>query len=696
MSTVPGSRTQRLAWPVAVASLMLVVIASAIGRIAGGKIGNDVGLAILTIIDVGALGSMGALIASRTGNLVGWVLLGIVLSYALYTVADTYAAVAVPRGLPLGGFAGTTGWPPFVALALFPAIFLLFPTGHLPSRRWRPIGLAYTVALLVLVAGYVVQPSTQKFGGVPVSNPLGIDAISGVVNVVLGSAGFVILICALASFVALVVRYRGSGAQERQQIRWLLYVGAIAALATVGAVVTGSITDSDPARWEHSWLKIVGTVCFYGFVASLMLGIPIACVIAILKYRLYELDRVVRRTAILAILAVAITGVYVAIVSLAGTLVHGNVAPLVAASVVAVVFQPLRDRTRRLADRLVYGDRATPYEVLASFTDRVGERYAADDVLPRMVQVLASATGAESASVWIRIGATLRVEATWPDAPRPRVLALPADQLPEFESEDAVEVRDKGEFLGAITVKMPPGDPMTPAKERLVQDLAAQAGLVLRNVQLIEELRESRRRIVTSQDERARKLERDIHDGAQQQLVALTVKLRLARQLANRDLGKAEEMLDQLQGDTTDALENLRDLARGIYPPLLADEGLMTALEAQARKAALAVTVEGGTIGRFGQDIEAAVYFSCLEALQNIAKYADASHAMGRLSGGDGALTFAVTDDGLGFDPSVTGYGTGLQGMADRLASLGGVLEVSSTPGSGTTVTGRLPVGVTA
>ena len=241
---------------------------------------------------------------------------------------------------------------------------------------------------------------------------------------------------------------------------------------------------------------------------------------------------------------------------------------------------------------------------------------------------------------------------------------------------------------------MPANDPLDPSRERLVRDLAGQAGLVLRNVRLIEELKASRQRLVAAQDEERRKLERNIHDGAQQQLVALAVKLKLLGTLASRDPDKAVDLAAQLQTEATDALENLRDLARGIYPPLLADKGLVAALEAQARKATIPTTVEGGGGGRFGQDVEAAVYFSCLEALQNVAKYAEASRATIALSNGAGSLSFTVTDDGAGFDASQASYGTGLQGIADRLAALGGTLDVRSEPGNGATIEGRLPVGV--
>jgi signal transduction histidine kinase len=275
------------------------------------------------------------------------------------------------------------------------------------------------------------------------------------------------------------------------------------------------------------------------------------------------------------------------------------------------------------------------------------------------------------------------------DAPSP--VRLSGDELPSLGADAAVEVRDRGELLGALAVSMPPNDPMSPSRERLVRDLAAQAGLVLRNVRLIEELRASRQRLVAAQDQERRRIERNIHDGAQQQLVALAVKLRLADALVGKDEPRAHAMLAELQDETNGALENLRDLARGIYPPLLADKGLVAALEGQARKSALPVSVDAGAVGRYSQDVEAAVYFCALEALQNVAKYAGASTARVRLHAANGTLGFDVEDDGRGFDPSAVS-GSGLTNMRDRLDALGGALEVRSSPGGGTTISGRIPV----
>jgi signal transduction histidine kinase len=238
---------------------------------------------------------------------------------------------------------------------------------------------------------------------------------------------------------------------------------------------------------------------------------------------------------------------------------------------------------------------------------------------------------------------------------------------------------------------MPPNDPLDPSRERLLSDLAAQAGLVLRNVRLIEELRASRQRLVAAQDQERRKIERNLHDGVQQQLVALNVQLGLLARVAGTDPTKAAELATSLQGRASDALEDLRDLARGIYPPLLADQGLSAALEAQARKAAVPTTVAADGIGRYPQDVESAVYFCCLEALNNVAKYANATAATIGLRRDAAHLRFEIRDDGVGFDTIAGANGTGLQGMADRLDAIGGTLTVISAPGAGTSIVGMVP-----
>jgi signal transduction histidine kinase len=240
-------------------------------------------------------------------------------------------------------------------------------------------------------------------------------------------------------------------------------------------------------------------------------------------------------------------------------------------------------------------------------------------------------------------------------------------------------------------------DPALQYNSGLVDSVCAAAGLSLDNERLAAELRArlvelqaSRARLVETADTARRRIERDLHDGAQQQLVALKISLGLARQLVTGP-PEAADLLAQTEHQAAGALEELRELARGIYPPLLADLGLPAALQAQARKAALPVTIEPSDVGRYPQQIEAAVYFCVLEALQNTAKYAQASAARVSLRHDAQSLAFTVEDDGTGFDTAATPMGTGLQGIADRLGALGGTIDITSTPGHGTRVTGRVP-----
>ena len=502
---------------------------------------------------------------------------------------------------------------------------------------------------------------------------------------------------AAATFLSLVVRYRAGGRLLRQQVKWL-------ALTAVGFTAGLSVALVGSAAGE-AWLN-TGANTAVQLLA--LLGVPAAMTIAILRHRLFDIDVIISRAVVYGLLSAAFTGVYVGIVLGIGTFVGhrgGPVLTIAAAVTIALLFQPLRRRTQLFANRVVYGKRATPYQALSDFTGDMAGQLDLTEAVDRMVSVLAGATGADRSEAWIRVGAELRQAAIWPHgSPPSAAIALLADGgLPPFDGAScAVAVQHGGELLGALSLTKPRNEPLSSTEDELLQHLASQAGLVLRNAALtaelqatIDELRASRRRLVEAQDAERRKIERNLHDGAQQQLVALMIQLGLLEESADdpvavRQLGPA------LKNGLRAALDDLRDLARGIYPPLLADQGLIPALQAQARKASVPVDIEADGIGRYPQDTEAAVYFCTLEALQNIAKYAGACRATVRLSCADGGIQFSIADDGAGFDTAGTRSGSGLQGMADRLAALGGVLDVRSQPGHGTTLSGRLPVLATA
>ena len=653
--------------------------------------GESIAEQVPFIVAFGMFGVIGALILSREpGNRIGGLLLYGSGATAASFVAGEVTTYLVHRGETEGvlvgilGLLSDAGW----IVGIIPVLLflpMLFPDGHLQSRRWWPLAaLCGGLIAFLLVAVVFGTPLLAGSSGPPrVENPLYISAIDQleIPDVVIGIGLLVALVGSVAS---LVVRFRRSNGDERQQIKWV----ALALILLVFSFVLSEVllqlgADSGFAD------SIVSGLAF--------LALPVSIGIAVLRYHLYELDVVVKKTLVAGAFALLVVAVYGAVVWLFGVTASGRESPgalFVIALLLGLAFRPVARFARRIADRIVYGRRATPYEVLTEFTERMGESYATEDVVTRMAEILGQATGAGSARVWLRVGSDLRPAASWPvDVEPAEVVEVSGDALPAIEGEDAVEVRDRGELLGALSVTLPPSDPMNPSKERLVRDLASQAGLVLRNVRLVEELRASQRRLVTAQDQERRRLERNIHDGAQQQLVALSVKTRLARDLTPRDPGKAAEMLTQIDAEIQKTLEDLRDLARGIYPPLLVDKGLGAALDAQARRSLVPTMVKADTIGRYPPELEAAVYFSCLEALQNVAKYADASSATVTLTQSNGHLTFEVADDGNGFDPEAVSSGTGLQGIADRLSALHGELTIRSEPGAGTRVRGRIEVG---
>ena len=676
------------------------------GRTAAGELFETVGPTDPFTIAASLVGLLwigtGFLIVSRRGtNLAGWIFelvgLGVVSLNAMLTFA--YVGVAVPGSVPAVGLWAIVDEYAIFSIALLPMLWLLFPDGKPPTPRWRVLVRVYFGALAVVAAVAVLMPGPLNNlvdFGIIYLNPVGQAWVADAGGIVMAIGMITVLGITVGSVFATRRRFQRAEGEERQRLRWLRFVISIAVVlflvGFLGSFVFGVILSEDTGTADD-WSGIL----FALLALTLALGLPAAYLVAIYRYGLWDLDLVIRKTLIVAVVGITLTAIGLGLLlivpvmtlGIGGTLDAGEVVPVVVGLALGLLFGPIRRRARRFADRVVYGRRATPYEVLSSFGDRLSETYSADDVLPRMAQVLAQATGADVAVVWLRIGGAIRPEARWPaDAVAPEPVTIDGDTLPA----PLVGVRHQGELLGALSVSMPANDPLDPARDQLVADLAAQAGLVLRNGRLIGELRASRQRLVAAQDEERRRLERNIHDGVQQQLVALSVQLRLAEQLVPTDPARSQTMLAALQDQTTGTLEDLRDLARGIYPPLLADRGLTSALEAQARKAALPTTVVAEAVGRYPREVESTVYFCTLEALNNVAKYADASRTDITLAQRNGTLEFVVRDDGRGFDVAARSTGTGLQGIADRLDAIGGTFTIESEIGGGTSVRGAVPV----
>ena len=678
----------RTAWVVYVVFLVITALGVGFSVLNGEGTAYDLATLLFAFL---ANGTVGALIASRQPrNAIGWLLIGIVTFIAFANLGQgygEYGLVTSPGSLPAARWIvaiGSWSWPPGLLLGIF--LFPLFPDGKPASPRWGWLIRAGFFGYVAAVVSFVLTPGPLDARPVHLSNPLGIEGPGRVIVVGLTVIGFPLVLGTFVGGIAsLILRYRRSQGVERQQLKWFAFAGAIVAALFLLSSLWDRVLPDPLRSFSYAVPFIV---------------VPVAIGIAILRYRLYDIDVVINKTVVYGALAAFITAVYVGIVVGIGTVIGQGDRPnlglsILATAVVAVAFQPVRERVQRFANRLVYGKRATPYEVLSDFSKKLTTTYGTEDLLPQMAKILAEGTGAARAAVWLALGNELQLEAGWPDpngeAFRP--MEIRGETLPAILGYDlSAPVRDRGELLGALSIQKPRGEPLTPAERKLLSDLASQAGLVLRNVRLIEELRASRQRIVSAQDEERRRLERNIHDGAQQQLVALNVKLGLARTLAPRDREKTEELISQLQSETQDALDNLRDLARGIFPPLLRDKGLVAALDAQARKISVPVEVSADGVERYSQEIEAGIYFVLLEALQNVTKYASASKVSVRLSGDDGLLAFEAEDDGVGFDPHVAKPGSGLTNMTDRIEALGGTVEVSSSPGRGTTVIGKVPV----
>ena len=643
---------------------------------------------------------LGALVLrQRPGHVIGWLLVAIGGFDVVTRFRDLYDLFGLDDrpGFPsVSAVDSLIGWTPVVSIAgMAIALPQLFPDGRLLSRRWRPLAWfgagALTLTVSILLIRFVIGPKAT-----------GLDWLV--------TLAFILFFTAMiASLVPLVLRYRRSTGVERQQLKWVFYgltltIPLVAATGLIGLI----------------WHLSEAVTASISLPAAMIL--PVTITVAVLRYRLFDIDVVISRTLLVAGLAGFITAAYVGIVVGVGSLVGSGDEPnlalsVVATAVVAVAFQPVRRGLQRVANRLVFGRRATPYDVLSGFATRVGAAERSSESLMHVAELMARGTGADPARVWLRVGSELRPAATWPLAADPdagpAAVAIAesdggaadgaADEAaaPALPDADlAVPVRDRGELLGVLTIAKPRGERLTEIDTDLLGRLAAASGVLLRNLRLDAELAQrltdleaSRRRLQSAQNDARQRIEEDLAGGSRAQLAALRERLSaLAGEVDPASAPKTALLLDQLVAAADGAMATLDGLAAGVYPPRLAADGLAAALTEQAAKAAVPVSVHALGVGRYPAEVEAAVYFSVLEALQNVAKYAQAGSAQVRLTADGDRLHFEVTDDGIGFDPATTSMGSGLQGMADRLDTVGGTMALHSTPGSGTTITGQAPV----
>ncbi len=626
---------------------------------------------------------------------------------AVLALSCTRAAAGAPAGshrllLSAATLAGA------LVLALWLHLLLAVPGGHLGSRARR----------MAAASGYLAAAAAAALGLASGGGPL-------------PAAAFAICLPAAAvlALPAVRLRYAAAPSRDRERLQWTGIGAVLAATVAIAAAVLHLLV---------AWPAPPGAVAVTATVL-----VPIGLIAGHVPRLGSFGGRLLVHVLAVAGYTVAVAAVYIVVILGLGNPPQDNGdhellgLSMLAAAVGAIGYLPVRERLLGWATRSVFGARHAPDEVLRTFGTRMTRAISMDELLLQLAESLRKTMSLTSAEVYTGIGDVLERVAAVPDTgpegcgagaaslvitgpARPVVTRagisgnawvsvwLPA--LLEGRGDcqlRVMPVSHAGELLGLIVAQRPvTADQFAAEDDRVLTELARQVGLAVHNARLdtalqttldelrkqAEELRQSRARIVASGDAERRKVERNLHDGAQQHLVAMAVNLRLARDILADDPPAATEMLDQLAIDIKDTITELRELAHGIYPPLLADRGLGEALQAAANRSPLQVAVRADGIGRYGPEVEAAVYFCCLEALQNAAKHAAGARVDLRIWEEEGGLLFSVSDDGPGFDTDQVRGGHGFVNMADRLGSIGGTVRWESQPGQGSQVQGSVPL----
>jgi signal transduction histidine kinase len=516
-------------------------------------------------------------------------------------------------------------------------------------------------------------------------------------------------------------RYRTAGIADQRRMQWIGWAGMVATEVAMVAVALSLV-----AGWPHH----------DGAIAVGATGlIPLAMIAGTVPRLQARVDRLLTHTVSLAGLTALIVVAYLLALAAFGRRPDGSertllLLSMLAAAGAAIAYQPARAWLTDRANRVVYGERIPPEEALRTWGSRLTRAIPLDELLLQLAETLRKSMQLGSAQIWVGSGGRYELAAMVPHVNRePYVVGekeravvsrsgvsggtwldiwLPGLVEPGLVTSTRVApIAHSGELLGLIVCSRPADrEGFDEDDDRVLTELARQVGLALHNVQLDtalqesldelrqtnDELRASRVRIVAAGDAERRKLERNLHDGAQQHLVALAVKLRIAKDAVVDDPADAEAMIDEVRSDLQEAITELRSLAHGIYPPLLVSGGLAEALPAAAARAALP-TVAELTVGRHAQDVEAAVYFCCMEALQNAGKHAgDGATARIKVWEDASGVSWEVSDDGPGFDPTdAAGAGHGFVNMRDRMGAFGGTVHVVSSQGAGTTIRGHVP-----
>jgi signal transduction histidine kinase len=547
-------------------------------------------------------------------------------------------------------------------------LLVLMPDGRIRySRERRFLTIAWiTVALptLALISNEQMMSFGFEVPGVPsISSPVVVEAAKplGPVFIALSGLATSLLLPAIA---LLFKRYRASPIRERKQIRWVLFAGVVTILIVMLPILLGEIGVTPP--FEATPLPAV--VWVLPFIL-----LPASVVVAVMEPPWLDVDIVIRRSFVYGALSLAILLIYIAVAAAAGIAAGARLGlsiemAVVLTVVIAILFQPARRRLQAVADRRVFGARPTKYEAVTGFGVTIEQAADPTELLPGLVDTIRRAIRLE----WVTAALDDGTRAEAGSAGGDPVLRIPIGAGDEHIGEIAAGPK----LEGAVDDD----------EVQLVRTLAGQLGLAVMNARLAA-------RIVNAAESERRRIERNIHDGAQQEIVALVGKLGMARSAA-AGRGLTPDEVDELRLEAQRILSDLRELAQGIHPSVLSDGGILEAVEDRCARLPVPVSVEAsdGLRGRrFDDEIEGAAYFFVTESLANILKHADATKATVLLTFDDRRLSLAVSDDGRGFVPD-TASATGLAGLRDRIRALGGTVTLASRPGSGTIVSASLPV----
>jgi signal transduction histidine kinase len=601
----------------------------------------------------------GALVAQRRpGNPVGWLMCAAGLTEGLCGAGREYLVFGLDHHAPGSLWAGwflDSLYP--VSVATLPLVLLLFPDGRLPSRRWRPVAALAPLGLCSSVLGYLFLGDVAEVHGRSIANPAEGVLPQGLARA-LGDTGMpLIVLSLLVGAAALVLRYRRAADPVRHQIKWVAWAGSLTALEIVTELVP-----------VNPYANVTGSV------ASALFAVAVA--VAILRYRLLDIDVVIARTLVFAALTGTVVGAYLVVVLGLGALLgqSGEIGlPLLATALVAVLFAPARQRVQLRVDRLVYGERSNPYEAVT----RLGRSGAGGD-LGLIVETLAQTLKLPYAALLAPDGRTL-AEAGVP--------AGPLHSRP---------LRYEGEEIGELRVSARSSrDRFRPDELRLLDDLALQVATAVHAVALSADLQRSRQRLVTAKEEERRRLRRDLHDGLGPRLAALGLKLDAAGLMAASRPEQVPAVIAEVKDDIRTTLDEIRRLVRGLRPPSLDQLGLVGALRewaAQLEGGEVAFAIEGPDADPvLPAAVEVAAYWVATEAMTNVVRHARARRCTRRVSA-QRDLVLEVRDDGAGLPPERRA-GVGTTSMAERAAELGGTCTIAELAGGGTHVVARLPLG---